>query len=214
MPKDLNTEALQARIDREAVEAARADVHAAGSPAPEPTQEEVDSEAASEARRERSIEEENERLRARLAELEAREADLDALRRRWADGNYSDLPENFPFEILVHSDISGLDKSAIITPEINGQRFTIARGVATKVPHCVVKLLSTLRYDYWTKEVDERTGQQVLVHNKGMRYNFTAHPVYGEREWNLPFNFTPEQMRKLRETRDAADARRRMELGL
>jgi len=169
---DINVDALQRKLEREGRNVK--DIALDG-PAPErePTQKEVDQNEVKAIEMER----ENTRLRERLAEMEKERRKNEMLHKHWVEGNFNDLPMDHPFEILVHTDAGGLDPKPIIEPEINGVKYSIVRGIPTRVPHNVVRHLGALKYNFTVKEVSADGFPHLVTYN-ALRYPFSAHPVW------------------------------------
>jgi len=157
------------------------DTYVGGDPAEE---EERDFKAAKVAvQHAEEAEAELKRLREENERLRLKEEQYKNLHNRWVLGDYSDLPDEHPFELLVHTgfDAFGGCNEPFIEPQINGKKYPILKGKPIRVPHFVVKHLSNLKID------DETTyagpdGQPVTIHEYTRRFAFTAHPVYGEAE--------------------------------
>lgn len=168
---EFNTEALERRLKKE--QAAAKDEVLGGDPEKELTPQQEDQQEIQLL----EAEKENARLRERLAELEQERQREESLRRHWVEGDFSDLPPDHPFEIVVQTDSSGLEQKPIVEPEINGKKYTIVRGIPTRVPHEVVQHLSHLKYDYTVKEIGPN-GYPLAVTYKAHRFPFSAHPLY------------------------------------
>jgi hypothetical protein len=180
MAKDLNVEELKRTLERARGQVK--DVHLGGEPEPEKTPQQLEESTKAEdikADKMASLMQRLADLEARERSVEQQEAEFAKLKKRWVDGDYSDLPPNHPFELLIHTDTSGMDPNPVVTLDLNGNKIDVLRGVATKVPHNYVQHLDKLKYDYVTKEVGPN-GFPIAVLHRGHRFAFTAHPVYGD----------------------------------
>lgn len=117
-------------------------------------------------------------IRELQAKLVARERELDTLKRRWVDGDWSDLDPFHLFEIVVQATPfpGGMLPAKVW---VNGDLTEFEREVPKVVPKYVLEVLDRCKYNQWEKIVDPSapTGLRA-VHVQYHRYPFSARPIY------------------------------------
>lgn len=159
------------------------DVYAGDDPEKEGEREEASTQAADRtlndtgADRLRQLEEENAKLREENNKYER-------LHKKWVLGDYSGFEPSDPFEVLVYTDDSPWAEH-VLRPSLNGRKYPIPRGVPTRVPFAIVKLLDEAKVDGPQRRVG-LDGHPYDVHEQTHRFPFSAHPVHGGEPMPLP----------------------------
>lgn len=117
------------------------------------------------------------RAREELADERAKVEKLQALQKRWVDGDYTDLPADHPFMVTIQT--SDKDGEGYPVPvAVNGRQWYIPRGKPTQVPHVVVQVLDGAKINATQRMVNPVTNALESVRVFQHRFPFNAHPVY------------------------------------
>lgn len=147
-----------------------------------PTQVYLDADSEESAERERKAPEVEEPsaeaitlLLEEKAELQRRLALLEEENQAMT-GDFKKLKSDHPFEVIVHTH-EEISKNYDVDVIHNGTKYTLKRGVATRVPLCVVRVLEDAKIEGVTTVVNPATGNPERFVQEMHRFPFSARPL-------------------------------------
>lgn len=93
-----------------------------------------------------------------------------------AYGNFQGLKADHPFEVIVHTH-EEVGKNYDVDVIHNGNKYTLKRGVATRVPLCVVRVLDDAKVQGVTTVVNPVTGNPERFAQDMHRFPYSARPL-------------------------------------